>query len=77
MMMRIVSSSLCGAVLLALIAIAGATANYDYKRGEFLVVNGGKSPDKKHSIVSDENKKGEFGGCLLFAKTFAGELRPL
>ena len=46
-----------------------ATATYDYKPGEFLVIKGGKSPDKKFSIVSGENKKGEFGVYLMDAQT--------
>lgn len=68
-MMRIVSSTLSGALLFALIPIAGATATYDYKRGEFLLVTGGKSPDKKYSIVAGENKKGEFGVYLMDAQS--------
>ena len=43
---------------------AGATATYHYNRGEFLVVDGGTSPDKKFSIVSGKNKAGEFGVYL-------------
>jgi hypothetical protein len=45
-----------------------ATASYDYKPGELLVVNGGKSPDKKFSIVSGEPKE-EFGVYLMDAQT--------
>ena len=37
-----------------------ATATYDYKPGEFLVVEGGKSPDKKFMIVSGVDKKETF-----------------
>jgi len=46
-----------------------ATATYDYKPGEFLVIEGGKSPDKKFSIVSGENKAGGFRVCLMDAQT--------
>ena len=57
-------------LLLALIATAGAAPmHYDYKPGEFLVVKGGESPDKQFSIVSGENKAGEFGVYLMDAKT--------
>jgi len=48
---------------------AMATATYDYKPGEFLVIEGGKSPDKKFSIVSGENKAGGFRVCLMDAQT--------
>src|SRR6266404_6654589 len=54
------------------LAFAGrvqATSEYDYKPGEFLVVKDGKSPDKKFSIVSGENNKGEFGVYLMDAPT--------
>jgi hypothetical protein len=47
----------------------GATSEYDYKRGEFLVVKGGKSPDKKFAIVSGENNRGKFGVYLMDAPT--------
>jgi hypothetical protein len=40
------------ALSLAFVAHAGATATYGYKPGEFLVVDGGTSPDKKFSIAS-------------------------
>jgi hypothetical protein len=55
-----------GLLLLAFVGEASATAEYDYKLGEFLVIDGGKSPDKKFSIVSgDPDKKGGFGGVYL------------
>jgi hypothetical protein len=54
---------------LAFVAHAGATATYDYRPGEFLVIDGGISPDKKFSIVSGENKAGEFGVYLRDAHT--------
>src|SRR5262245_31803798 len=57
------------AVSIAFVAHAGATASYDYKPGEFLVIDGGTSPDKKFSIVSGENKAGEFGVYLRDAHT--------
>lgn len=46
-----------------------ATATYDYKPGEFLVVEGGKSPDKKFAIVSGVDKKENFRVCLMDAPT--------
>ena len=57
------------ALSLAFAAYAGATATYDYKPGEFLVIDGGTSPDKKFSIVTGENKAGEFGVYLRDAQT--------
>jgi hypothetical protein len=57
------------ALTLAIVAYAGATATYDYKPGEFLVIDGGTSPDKKFSIVTGENKAGEFGVYLRDAHT--------
>ena len=57
------------ALSLAFVADAGATAMYDYKPGQFLVIEGGTSPDKKFSIVSGENKAGEFGVYLRDAHT--------
>jgi len=69
--MRQIRSRLRAAValILALVAHAGATAMYDYKPGELLVIDGGTSPDKKLSIVSGENKAGEFGVYLRDAQT--------
>jgi len=57
------------ALSLAFVAQATATASYDYKPGQFLVIDGGTSPDKKFSIVSGENKAGEFGVYLRDAHT--------
>jgi hypothetical protein len=54
---------------LAVVAPALATATYDYKPGEFLVIEGGTSPDKQFSIVTGENKAGEFGVYLRDAHT--------
>jgi hypothetical protein len=56
-------------ILFALVFGARATATYDYKPGEFLVIDGGKSPDKKFSIVAGEDKTGDFGIYLMDAKT--------
>jgi hypothetical protein len=69
--MRQIQSRLRAAVALSLafVAHAGATATYDYKPGEFLVIDGGTSPDKKFSIVTSENKAGEFGVYLRDAHT--------
>jgi hypothetical protein len=57
------------ALSLAFAAYAGATATYDYKPGELLVIDGGISPGKKFSIVTGENKAGEFGVYLQDAHT--------
>src|SRR5262249_31662496 len=57
------------ALSLAFVAHVGATASYDYKPGQFLVIDGGTSPDKKFSVVSGENKAGEFGVYLRDART--------
>jgi hypothetical protein len=69
------------ALLFALVVTAGATAEYDYKPGELLVVKGGKSPDKKFSIVSgDADKKGGFGGVYLMdaqSKQVLGKLEEV
>jgi hypothetical protein len=54
---------------LAFVAHAGATATYDYKPGELLVIDGGTSPDKRFSIVTGENEAGEFGVYLRDAQT--------
>ena len=69
--MRQIRSRLRAAVALSLafVAQAGATATYDYKPGELLVIDGGTSPDKKFSIVSGENNAGEFGVYLRDAQT--------
>jgi len=57
------------ALSLVFVAHAGATAMYDYKPGEFLVIDGGTSPDKKFSIVAGESKSGDFGIYLKDAQT--------
>jgi hypothetical protein len=57
------------ALAIGFVAKLDATSEYDYKRGEYLVVKDGKSPDKKFSIVSGENQKGEFGVYLMDAPT--------
>ena len=57
------------ALSLAFVAHAGATAMYDYKPGQFLMIDGGTSPDKKFSIVAGENKAGDFGIYLKDAQT--------
>jgi hypothetical protein len=54
---------------LAFVGHAAATAMYDYKPGQFLVIEHGTSPDKKFSIVAGENKAGEFGVYLRDAQT--------
>jgi hypothetical protein len=58
--------AILGLLLWALVGDASATAEYDYKPGELLVVKGGQSPDKKFCIVSgDPDKKGGFAGVYL------------
>jgi hypothetical protein len=57
------------ALSLAFVAHASATATYDYKPGEFLVIDGGTSPDKKFSIVAGESKSGDFAIYLKNAQT--------
>ena len=58
-----------GALILAPVSQADATAEHHYKPGEFLIVDGGTSPDKKFSIVAGDNKAGEFGVYLRDAHT--------
>src|SRR5439155_648989 len=58
-----------GALTLALVAQTNATAMYDYKPGQFLVVDGGTLPDKKFCIVAGESKSGDFGIYLIDAQT--------
>jgi len=67
------------ALSLAFVTHAGAAAMYDYKPGEFLVIDGGTSPDKNFSIVSGENKAGDFGAYLRDAQTkkLIGELEEV
>jgi hypothetical protein len=57
------------ALSLGFVVHVGATATYDYKPGQFLVIDRGTSPDKKFSIVAGENKAGEFGVYLRDAQT--------
>ncbi len=70
-----------GLLLLALVDDASATAEYDYKPGELLVIKDGKSPDKKFSVVAgDPDKKGGFGGVYLMdaqGKKMLGELKDV
>jgi len=46
-----------------------ATAEYDYKPGEYLVIQDGMSPDKQFAIVSGKDDKGAFSIQLMDAKT--------
>lgn len=57
------------ALSLTFVARASSTATYHYEPGQFLTIDGGKSPDKKFLIVSGENKAGEFGVYLRDART--------
>src|SRR6476646_1640015 len=57
------------ALALALVPHVGASASYDYKPGQLLVIDGGTSPDKKFSIVAGESKSGDFGIYLKDAQT--------
>src|SRR5439155_24206836 len=52
------------ALSLAFVAHAGATATYDYDPGQFLVIEGRASPNKKITIVTGENKVGVIGSYL-------------
>ena len=61
--------ALVGLIGFATVAKISATATYDYKPGQFLVIDGGKSPDKQFAIVSGEDKSGNFGVQLMDAKT--------
>ena len=55
-----------GLLLWVFVGEASATAEYDYKPGELLVIKGGQSPDKRFCIVSgDPDKKGGFAGVYL------------
>jgi len=67
--MKQMQSRMTVALSLAFVAQALATATYDYKPGQLLVIDGGTSPDKKFSIVSGEKKAGEFGIYLRDAQT--------
>jgi hypothetical protein len=68
-------------LVLALVGDASATAEYDYKPGELLVIKDGTSPDKSFSIVAgDSDKKGGFGGVYLMdarTKEVIGELKDV
>jgi hypothetical protein len=67
-----------GALILALVSQADATAEHDYKPGEFLIVHGGTLPDKKFSIVAGDNKAGELGVYLRDAqKKMIGKLEEV
>ena len=61
--------AILGLIGFAIVAKISATAMYDYKPGQFLVIDGGKSPDKQFAIVSGEDKSGNFGVQLMDAKT--------
>ena len=61
--------AILGLIGFATVAKISATATYDYKPGQFLVIDGGKSPDKQFAIVSGEDKSGNFGVQLMDAKT--------
>jgi hypothetical protein len=39
------------ALSLGFVVHVGATATYDYKPGQFLVIDGGTSPNKKFSML--------------------------
>jgi hypothetical protein len=61
---------------LAVITRLTATAEYEYKRGEYLVAKDGLSPNKQFAIVCGDNK---FGVFLIDAKTkeLLGELEEV
>src|SRR4029453_13936529 len=60
----------------AVVARLTATAEYEYKPGEFLVAKDGLSPNKQFSVVCGDNK---FGVHLMDAKTkeILGELEEV
>jgi hypothetical protein len=64
-----IGGTILGLIGFATVAKISATATYDYKPGQFLVIDGGKSPDKQFAIVSGEDKSGNFGVQLMDAKT--------
>ena len=68
--------AILGLIGFATVAKISATATYDYKPGQFLVIDGGKSADKQFAIVSGEDKSGNFGVQLMGAKT-KKLIRPL
>jgi hypothetical protein len=63
------ATGILAALWFALATKIEATASYDYKPGEFLVIKGGLSPDKKFSIVAGEDKALGFRICLMDAQT--------
>jgi hypothetical protein len=65
----LVAACVTAALWCSLTAELRATASYDYKPGEFLVIKGGLSPDKKFSIVAGEDQKLGFRVCLMDAQT--------
>jgi hypothetical protein len=65
----VMGGAILGLIGFATVAKISATATYDYKPGQFLVIDGGKSPDKQFAIVSGEDKSGNFGVQLMDAKT--------
>ena len=65
----LVAAALVAALFFPLVAETDATASYDYKPGEFLVIKGGRSPDRKLSIVAGEDKTSGFAIYLMEADT--------
>jgi hypothetical protein len=63
-------------LLIATDSRLSATAEYDYKSGEYLVAKDGLSPDKQFAIMCGDNK---FGVYLIDAKTkeLLGELEEV
>lgn len=65
--------------LLYSVDLTQATANHDYKRGEYLVVRDGNSPDKHFSIAS--HGAGELGNgnfhVYLMAEPAHAKIAPL
>ena len=61
---------------IAIVTRLGATAEYEYKPGEYLVAKDGLSPNKQFTIVCGDNK---FGVHLMDAKTkeILGELEEV
>ncbi len=76
---------ICHAFLAVVVLVLGvievcATSTYYYKPGETLVVENGKSPDRKFSIVSSADNSGDFVGIWLMdaqTKKLIGKLEEV
>ena len=70
---------LCGMALVCLTAAVYATDNYEYKRGEYALINAGMAPNLRYSIRA--NGSGELGydnfHLYLMAEPYAKKIGPL